>query len=392
MNHDQKAAHGRSIKVAEFINNEKSNSATPSGRRSFAVQVTTVLLLVGLFVLLALIFWTGAQILMLLFAGILVALILRTAANTLSRWTRLGVRWTMMIVLLFVLVSGGLIFWIAAPGVSEQVLALRENLEESFNVLTEALEELPGASAVEEQIDQLQEEGANGKQIWKGLAGIFSNIFGALAGIAIVLISAIFLAFDPQLYLSGILRMVPPPRRARASEVLSELGSTLQGWLFGQLIAMLFLFVSTWILLMLLGIPLAFILALLAGALTFVPYIGPLLAIVPILLIAFAESPTLALYAGIVFLVVQNVEGNVLMPIVFQRTVHLPPVLTIVGQLTLGALFGILGFILATPLTAVLLVLVQQLYVKDTLGDSMKTEIENLPTLPNAPPKKSQSD
>lgn len=105
------------------------------------------------------------------------------------------------------------------------------------------------------------------------------------------------------------------------------------------------------------------------------------MAAIPILLIAFVASPMLALYTGVLYLLIQNVEANIMMPLIFQRTVHLAPALSIVGQLILGGIFGVLGFILATPLTAVALVLSQKLYVENVLGDSMEDEIEKIPEL-----------
>ncbi len=89
----------------------------------------------------------------------------------------------------------------------------------------------------------------------------------------------------------------------------------------------------------------------------------------------------LAVTTGALYMVIQNIESSILMPLVFQRTASLPPVLTIGGQLILGGIFGVLGFILATPLTAVALVLAQKLYVEDVLGDSMESEVQELPEL-----------
>ena len=88
---------------------------------------------------------------------------------------------------------------------------------------------------------------------------------------------------------------------------------------------------------------------------------------------------------GLLYLVIQNVEGNIMMPLIFQRTVHLPPALSILGQLVMGAVFGVLGFILATPLTAVAMVLIQKLYVEDVLTDAMEEDVEQTPELANHP-------
>jgi hypothetical protein len=94
-----------------------------------------------------------------------------------------------------------------------------------------------------------------------------------------------------------------------------------------------------------------------------------LIALVPILLVALLQSPLLALYVFMLYMVIQNVESNVIMPIVFHRTAHIPPALGVVSQILFGSLLGFLGFVLAIPLMAVILQLVKMVYVEDILGD-----------------------
>lgn len=357
--------------------------------RGFEARVGAVLLMTFLFVGLALVLWSASQVLLLFFAGILLAVILRTASNALTRWTRLRPRWavTLVLVLTVSLVAGTT--WLAAPRVAVQLQALSQNLQKSVETLTAQLEQLPGGEEVVERATEMQEGIADGgfdlSAIWQQVGGIFATTFGAIAGILILTVVGVFLAYSPELYVTGFLRLVPKSKRSRTCEVLAALGTTLQGWLVGQLISMAILFVSTWVMLALLGVPLAFILALLTGILTFVPYIGPIIAVIPILMVAFIQSPTLAMYTGLLYLVIQNVEANVIMPLIFQRTVHLPPALSIIGQLILGGIFGILGFILATPLTAIALVLAQKLYVEDVLGDSMDEEVPKIPDFVDEP-------
>lgn len=354
---------------------ENPPSGPPQGASRFSSRVATVLLISSLFVMLVLTLWKASQVLLLFFAGALLAVILGTAANALSRWTRLKYRWALTLVLVLALVATVLLVWLAAPRVASEFKTLNENLSTSVGTLLREFVRLPGGEEVAAKASDMQ-EGLHTEEVWKRVGGIFSTTFGAFGGLLVWLITGIFLAYDPQLYLRGFIRLVPLEKRARAGEVFGSLWTTLQGWLVGQMISMAFLFVTTWIMLLMLRVPLAFILALLTGIMTFVPYIGPVLAVIPILLVAFIADPMLAFYTGLLYLLIQNVEGNILMPLVFQRTVHLPPALSIMGQLTLGAIFGVLGFILATPLTAVAMVLFQRLYVEDVLGDSMENDIQ----------------
>lgn len=366
-----------------IIKPENPPSGLAQGASRFSFRVATVLLISSLFVMLVLTLWKASQVLLLFFAGALLAVILGTAASALSRWTRLKYRWALTLVLLLTLVATVLVVWLAAPRVALEFKSLNENLSTSVGALLRDFVRLPGGEEVAAKASEMQQN-INTEELWKRVGGIFSTTFGAFGGLLVWLITGIFLAYDPQLYLRGFIRLVPLEKRARAGEVLGALWTTLQGWLMGQMISMAFLFITTWIMLSLLGVPLAFILALLTGLMTFVPYIGPVLAVIPILLVAFIADPMLALYTGLLYLVIQNVEANVMMPLIFQRTVHLPPALSIMGQLILGAIFGVLGFILATPLTAVALVLMQKFYVEDVLGDSMENEIRHIATLDRA--------
>ncbi len=117
-----------------------------------------------------------------------------------------------------------------------------------------------------------------------------------------------------------------------------------------------------------LGIPMALSLALLAGVLNFIPNFGPLIAGIPAVLIALTISPQAALFVGLLYIVVQSVDGYVFTPLVNRRSVELPPALTISAQVILGVLVGGMGVVLAGPLTAMLIVIVRMLYVEDTLG------------------------
>jgi predicted PurR-regulated permease PerM len=117
------------------------------------------------------------------------------------------------------------------------------------------------------------------------------------------------------------------------------------------------------------GVPLAPTLGVIAGVLNFIPNFGPIIAAVPAILIALMKGPGLALYTGGVYLVVQMVDGYILTPLVDRRSVELPPVLTISAQLLLGVLFGFVGLLVASPLTATGMILVKMLYIEDVLGD-----------------------
>jgi predicted PurR-regulated permease PerM len=171
------------------------------------------------------------------------------------------------------------------------------------------------------------------------------------------------------LYSRGLKHLLPLSYRERAGEVLGVIDESLRRWLVGRFALMVINGALTAIGLKLLGIPLALTLGLLAGLLNFVPNFGPWIAAIPAVLIAFLQGPQQALYVAVLYLVLQSVDGYLLTPLVDRRSVELPPVLTITAQVVLGLAFGFICILLASPLTAVALILIKMLYIEDLLGD-----------------------
>ena len=169
------------------------------------------------------------------------------------------------------------------------------------------------------------------------------------------------------MYVTGGLRLLPRDWRRRGRDVAEQIGKTLQLWFLGQLVDMIIVATLVGAGLFVLDVPLAVTLALFAGFLNFIPYIGALAGAIPAILVAFSQSPMLALWVTLLFVVVQLIEGNLIAPMIQKRTISLPPALTILSQTILGTLFGAFGLVLATPLVAMLLTAVRMIYVEGVL-------------------------
>lgn len=199
--------------------------------------------------------------------------------------------------------------------------------------------------------------------------GRFAVSLGSgIADTLIVIVGGIYLAAQPGLYRRGTLKLVPAHRRALANEALEDSGRALGLWLKGQLISMIVVGLLVGAGLWLIGVPSALALGLLAAVLEFIPLVGPIVAALPALLVALTLGPETALWTLGLYLVVQQIEGNILQPVVQQYAVDLPAVILLFSLLGCGMLFGGLGIILAAPLTVVVYVLVKRLYVKEALG------------------------
>jgi predicted PurR-regulated permease PerM len=326
-----------------------------------AVAVAVVVVLVLL--------WYAIDVVLLAFIGILLAILLRAPTDWLSERFGLPERWSLVLVgsvFLILLVLGATLF---GRGIAAQALALVDRIPEIVQTLKSELAETEIGSRVAALADSSgMFSGGGGQFIGRGL-GLIGSTFGAIANVLIVLFFAVFMAAQPRPYVEGFLFLVPRKRRTRVREVLYEIGHVLRRWLVGQTVLAACVAILTGVGLVLLGAPFPFALALLAGLMEFVPYIGPFVAAVPAILVGFAEGPQLALSIGLLFVGIQLTESYLLAPLIQQRAVHLAPAAVLFAQVLMGAIVGALGVAVATPLAAAVMVAVSMLYVEDALGD-----------------------
>ena len=325
------------------------------------VAVTVVIVLVLL--------WYAIDVVLLAFVGVLFAILLRAPADWLSE--RFGIRegWALAIVgivLLALVVTAAALF---GRGIVAQSVQLIDRIPEIVETARQRL----GESELGGRLLALADSsgafaGGDGQFIGRGL-GLIGSTFGAIANVLIVSFFAIFMAAQPRPYVEGFLFLVPRRHRDRGREVLHEIGRVLRRWLVGQSLLAACVALLTGLGLMLLGAPFAVALALLAGLMEFVPYIGPFVAAVPTVLVGFAEGPQLALHIALLFLAIQMLESYVLAPLIQHKAVHLPPATILFAQVLMGAIVGALGVAVATPLAAAVMVAVGMLYVQDALGD-----------------------
>ncbi|MFP5390041.1 MAG: AI-2E family transporter [Gammaproteobacteria bacterium] len=312
----------------------------------------------------------AADALLLVFACVLFAVLLFKLAELVRRYAPIRHTWAVTLVLLALLAVLGLGGWLMAPQISEQSTQLAKDIPASIERVRAQLDRYAWFQLIEHQLPspaQLTRQLAN---LVPNAGLFFAGVFGAAGNVVVIVVVGTYLALAPDTYVNGIVRLVPKAKRQRTREVLSALGKNLGNWLLGKFASMLIVGIVTSLGLGMLGVPLGLILGIIAGLLDFIPYLGPIMAGVPAVLIAVTISPDLALYTILLFLGIQLVEGYVLQPLIEAKAVELPPALTIVMQLTFGALFGLAGVALATPLTAVLAVLIRMLYVHDVLGDT----------------------
>ena len=324
-------------------------------------------LLVAFALLLALMAWQLLDLIMLTFGAVIVATVLRSLAVSLERHARVPNKISVMTALLLVVLMIAAVAWLVGDPLAEQFENLRQRLPAAVDAVTQWLNSHRlGVAALQ----YIEEARGNDASPWAmRVAGAAGSTFGALSGAALMLVMGLYLAMAPRVYRDGLVRLMPLSVRERVSEALDACESALSRWLLGQSASMLFVGATTALGLWLLDVPLAFSVGVLSGLLAFIPFFGAIAGGLLAVLLGFMQGPETALYVLILALVIQQIEGNVLMPLVERWAVGLPPVLGIAATVMFGVLFGLLGVLLAAPAMIVLMVVVQQLYIKGVLEE-----------------------
>jgi len=356
------------------VNRNASDPAPKSpGHRTLLIRDALIqLVLVASFVALGLLLWSSLQILLLGFAGVLLAVLLSAPASFLSAHSPLNYALSLTLTLALVAALIAVAAIAFGPRISEETILLLESLPGSVAQVRERVASWPGGEQLLTHVDNggsLQPFGVNVVARVTGTAGVLWDV---VAKLIFVLFLALLLALAPVRYRDGVVVLFPPSRQARAREVLDALGRTLRAWLVGQLVAMLLIGSVVYLGLWLLGVPMAFLLALIAGLFEFIPILGPFLGFIPVALVTLSQSTELLLYATAFYLALQLVEGNLIVPVIQRRAVDLPPALTLAAVFLAAAAFGPLGMVVATPLAAVALVIVKMLYLDGIRGQAVE--------------------
>ncbi len=310
------------------------------------------------------------RMLLVLFVAMLFGVFLDAAATWLVNRTGMRRGLALALAVAAVLAVPALAGWLIGPKVAQQVAQLVERVPAAADAVREWL-------ATHEWGRRLIPGGGDGEgfsfdlETVKNITGFFTTVVGGVVSFFIVLFVGIWLAVEPRTYACGLMKLVPAAKRDRAWEVLSAIVHVLRRWLIGRIAAMIFVGGLVTLGLSIAGVPFPWALGFIAAVLEFVPYIGPFAAAIPGILIAFGDDPVKAVWAVLVYVVVQGSEGTVITPLIERRAVSLGPAFIISAQIVMGVLFGSLGVLVATPLTAVVIIAVQMLYIQDTLDDTV---------------------
>ena len=324
-----------------------------------------VLIVAGVIAFAALI-WQLSQAFLLFFGAVLVGVLLGGATSFFTRHTPMSRGWALALAIALVVIVLGGVIALFGPQISAQIADLAQRLPGAMDSFEQRfrLGDISG-----KLVEQAQ---SNSGSLLFQVTSMAAFVLSVVANTVLVLVAGGFLAAQPELYRTGALKLVPPEQRPVVGETLDDAGAALKQWLLGQLISMAIVGTLTGLGLWLIGVPAPLALGLIAAIAEFIPVIGPILGAIPAVLLAASMDPATVAWTIGIFAVVQQLESNMITPLIQRRMVSLPPVVTVFSILCFGLLFGPLGLLFAAPLAVVSYVLVTRLYIRELLEEPAK--------------------
>ncbi|WP_196258674.1 AI-2E family transporter [Pelagibacterium limicola] len=332
------------------------NHKLPDWRWQLRLALAFAIAGVGVFLL-----WELSSVLLLVFGALILTAVIRGFAEIITRHTPLGER-AAQVTAIIMLALGSLGFlFLLGQQIKEQFVELFEQMPDLIALVGDTFGIDDIGEALATVLTEFVDLGAFAGGIGAGVMGVV----GAASAAILVVVGGIYFALELKTYRRGLISLVPLPHKDRISDALDASADGLKRWLAGQLLAMLVVGIAVTLVMMALGLPSALAIGIIAGVLEFIPFLGPILAAIPALLVAFSEGEEMVMWVLIAYVLIQQIEGNVLVPLIQKRTVRLPPALGLFSILAFGILFGAWGVVLATPLTVVVMIMVQKLYLKE---------------------------
>lgn len=348
------------ITIIDNSNNENMESNDQNNLENYAKRVWIQGGIYALIVIILLLLKATFSVLLLVLAAVLIAVFFRGLSNLIARKTKMPEKWALSISIIGSLSILVLLILLIGSKVQSQAQQLTETLPATVQTAKAKLNETTVGQTIVERLESPETR----QKAKKFAETFFRSTFGVLGDIYVILFIGIFFTVNPQLYKKGIIALIPKGGKDQGKDVLDETGNNLQKWLKGKIFAMVVVFILTAIGLTIIGVPLWLVLAIIAGLLNFIPNFGPLMAMIPAVLVGLLQGTTTALIIAGLYILIQFVESNFITPLVQQKLIDTPPAMIIIIQLLVGALTGGWGLVLATPLFVVGMTMVQELYVK----------------------------
>lgn len=352
--------------------NKETNTANKKETSGYAKKVWIAGGILALIVLVLLLLKTLFSVLLLSVAGLLLAIYFLGCADLLQK-LHIPPKVSVFVSVLLNILLLVAFFWFVGARLQQQASELSETLPKTINNAENWIKQSPIGNKI---FNYLQSSGSSSKTMTVA-RNFFSSTFGIISDLYIVLLLGLFFTASPSLYKKGIVHLLPSGAKDKGEKLLESIHKVLKNWLKGEIIGFFFIAILTGIGLWIMGMPLILTLALLAGLLNFIPNFGPIIALIPAFLLALMQGLTTAIIIACIYTSIQIIQSAVTQPIIQKKMVSIPPALTIFGQVAMGLLGGFWGVLLATPIIAILMTVVNKLYVEPQPYHTYKVEKES---------------
>lgn len=331
---------------------------------SFTNKVWTTVGITAFVVIMLLIIYKTFHVFLLLMASSLIALFFNAVSNKVKKWTGLGNGVSLAVTIVLIILLLGLFFWMVGAEAQVQF----KEMQEAVPVMIDNAQSYLNKSEIGRKVSDYVSDIENQKKVLPFLQSFFTSSFGVFGDLYIVIFLSIFLSVAPFDYVNGIVNLVPRRGKVKAKLLLENLGTNLQKWMKGAIVSGFVIATFIAIALLILGIDMWLILAIFAGLLNVIPNFGPIIAMIPGVLVALLTSPTLALLVAGSYILSQTIEGNLITPNIQKKLLNIPPALLISFQVLMGTLLGGWGIVLAVPMLVIVITVVKKLYLDENMG------------------------
>lgn len=329
---------------------------------SFAEFLKLALVVVAVAIIPKLVWYLFGVVLM-TFGAIILAMLLRLGARPLVRWLSLPEPLALLLSGLLVLVIIGGSGYFFGTRIADELQDVVQRVNSANGSIQASLK---GSDIGNFLLNHISGPDFSLASVLSGFLRLSTSF---LEGLIIMVISGVYLAAQPRLYRDGLIWLFPPRAHARAAEIIDGIGEALRLWLLGQLIEMILIGVLSTLAVWIIGVPSPLALGLIAGVGEFIPYLGPILAAIPAILVALTKNYETALWTLLAYLVIHQIEGQIVTPLIQRRMVAIPPAVMLLGIAALTYLFGMTAIVFAAPIAVVIFAAVNLIYVRDTLGE-----------------------
>lgn len=372
------------VRVFLWLNHGIANKTTPilllpymikhhptAKETSYTHKVWQTVAIVALLAVVILIARVAFNVLLMVLAGTLIATFFHGFGDLIQRHTRLGRRPAMIIAVGGSFALLGLLLWFMGTTIQHQIAELSDKLPQTVNSVKAKMSSSPIGQKILQSVS-----GDNSQKLMATAQTFFSTSFGVLGDIYIIMFLGIFFTANPSMYKNGILVLVPAGHKETGKHIINRISLALKGWLKGLMVSMVLVTIMISTGLLIIGVPVAMVLGLITGLLEVVPNFGSVLAMIPGVLLALTISTNTGIIVALLYITSQTITANIVNPLIQKKMINLPPALTLISQLIMGAISGALGIILAVPLLAITVILVDELYVKTIDGGKVTDEGE----------------